>query len=178
MVSGFICLCIGGIMLVEAPGEMVRMELQRLYEYNPGLPADMYWTPLMFQITFAECFWPVTKLWLPLLALIGYYVFGLPKGQHWNKITKFQAVMLAGALSVMLVMLFVPMAPGRAGFFSTVAVIAASVSALKALMPQWQEFYLQRRALCRSGLAACLIIMYAQYYGWKKVITDGEDRRL
>ena len=257
MVSGFICLCIGGIMLVEAPGEMVRMELQRLYEYNPGLPADMYWTPLMFQITFAECFWPVTKLWLPLLALIGYYVFGLPKGQRWNKITRFQAVMLAGALSVMLVMLFVPMAPARAGFFSTVAVIAASVSALKELMPQWQAFYLQRRALCRSVLTACLMLwlatavilscvewdvrqqwmsridyinahqeqdlvvvhqidvlpiadeicdnlgcvtwnteilawgsdlepreegshnlMYAQYYGWKKVITDGDDRRI
>ncbi|WP_303841184.1 DUF6056 family protein [Selenomonas ruminantium] len=257
MVSGFICLCIGGIMLVEAPGEMVRMELQRLYEYNPGLPADMYWTPLMFQITFAECFWPVTKLWLPLLALIGYYVFGLPKGQRWNKITKFQAVMLTGALSVMLVMLFVPMAPARAGFFSTAAVIAASVSALKELMPQREKFYQQHRILCRGALTSCLLlwlatavilswvewdvrqqwmsridyinahreqdlvvvhqidvlpvadeiceywgcvtwntevlawgsdleprpegshnIMYAQYYGWKKVITDGEDRRL
>ena len=257
MVSGFICLCIGGIMLVEAPGEMVRMELQRLYEYNPGLPADMYWTPLMFQITFAECFWPVTKLWLPLLALIGYYVFGLPKGQRWNKVTKFQAVMIAGALGVMLVMIFVPMAPARAGFFSTAAVIAASVTALRELMPYKEEFYQQHKGMCRGVLASafalwlataaiyCAVewdvrqqwmsridyinahkeqdlvvvhqidvlpigdeiceylgcvtwntdvlawgsdlepreegshnLMYAQYYGWKKVITDGEDRRV
>ena len=257
MVSGFICLCIGGIMLVEAPGEMVRMELQRLYEYNPGLPADMYWTPLMFQITFAECFWPVTKLWLPLLALIGYYVFGLPKGQRWNKVTKFQAVMIAGALGVMLVMIFVPMAPARAGFFSTAAVIAASVTALRELMPYKEKFYQQHKGMCRGVLASafalwlataaiyCAVewdarqqwmsridyinahkeqdlvvvhqidvlpisdeiceylgcvtwntdvlawgsdlepreegshnLMYAQYYGWKKVITDGEDRRV
>ena len=257
MVSGFICLCIGGIMLVEAPGEMVRMELQRLYEYNPGLPADMYWTPLMFQITFAECFWPVTKLWLPLLALIGYYVCQLPKGQRWNKVTKFQAVMIAGALGVMLVMIFVPVAPARAGFFSTAAVIAASVTALRELMPRKEEFYQQHKGMCRGVLASafalwlataaiyCAVewdvrqqwmsridyinahkeqdlvvvhqidvlpigdeiceylgcvtwntdvlawgsdlepreegshnLMYAQYYGWKKVITDGEDRRV
>ncbi len=257
MVSGFICLCIGGIMLVEAPGEMVRLELQRLYEYNPGLPADMYWTPLMFKINFMECFWQVTKFWLPLLALIGFYVRQLPKGQRWNKVTKFQAAMLAGALSVMLVMIFVPVAPARAGFFSTAAVIAASVTALRELMPRKEEFYRQHKGMCRGVLAAafalwlataaiyCAVewdvrqqwmsridyinahreqdlvvvhqidvlpigdeiceylgcvtwntdvlawgsdlepreegshnLMYAQYYGWKKVITDGEDRRV
>ena len=257
MIAGFICLCIGGIMLTQAPGEMVRLELQRQYEYNPGLPADMYWTPLMFQINFVECFWPVTKLWLPLLALIGYYVYQLPKGQRWNKVTRFQAVMLAGALSVMFVMIFVPMAPARAGFFSTVAVIAASVSALQELLPRIEEFWQRHQALRRGALASCLLlwlatavfwgwvewdvrqqwlsridyinahreqdlvvvhqidvppladeictywgivtwntdilawgsdleprpegshnIMYAQYYGWKKVITDGEDRRV
>jgi hypothetical protein len=257
MVSGFICLCIGGIMLVEAPGEMVRLELQRLYEYNPGLPADMYWTPLMFKINFVECFWPVTKFWLPLLALIGFYVRQLPKGQRWNKVTKFQAAMLAGALSVMLVMIFVPVAPARAGFFSTAAVIAASVTALRELMPRKEEFYQQHKTACRVALTSCFAVwlataaiycavewdvrqqwmsridyinahreqdlvvvhqidvlpigdeiceylgcvtwntdvlawgsdlepreegshnlMYAQYYGWKKVITDGEDRRV
>ncbi len=257
MVSGFIFLCIGGIMLVEAPGEMVRLELQRLYEYNPGLPADMYWTPLMFKINFVECFWPVTKFWLPLLALIGFYVRQLPKGQRWNKVTKFQAVMTAGALGVMLVMIFVPMAPARAGFFSTAAVIAASVTALRELMPCKEEFYQQHKGMCRGVLASafalwlataaiyCAVewdvrqqwmsridyinahreqdlvvvhqvdvlpigdeiceylgcvtwntdvlawgsdlepreegshnLMYAQYYGWKKVITDGEDRRV
>ena len=257
MIAGFICLCIGGIMLTQAPGEMVRLELQRQYEYNPGLPADMYWTPLMFQINFVECFWPVTKLWLPLLALIGYYVYQLPKGQRWNKVTRFQAVMLAGALSVMFVMIFVPMAPARAGFFSTVAVIAASVSALQELLPRIEEFWQRHKAVRRGALASCLLlwlatavfwgwvewdvrqqwlsridyinahreqdlvvvhqidvppladeictywgivtwntdilawgsdleprpegshnIMYAQYYGWKKVITDGEDRRV
>lgn len=257
MVTGFICLCLGGIMLVEAPGEMVRLELQRQYEYNPGLPADMYWTPLMFSINFWECFWPVTKLWLPLLLLIGVYLRQLPKGQRWNKTTKFQAVMLVGALSVMLVMIFVPVAPARAGFFSTVAVIAASLSALKELLPRQEAFYQRYKGACRMALAGGLVLwlvtaaflccvewdvrsqwlsridyinahreqelvvvhqidvmpladticeywgtvtwntdvlawgsdleprpegshnlMYAQYYGWKKVITDGEDRRV
>lgn len=257
MVTGFIFLCLGGIMLVEAPGEMVRLELQRQYEYNPGLPADMYWTPLMFSINFWECFWPVTKLWLPLLLLIGVYLRQLPQGQLWNKNTKFQAVMVAGALSVMIVMMFVPVAPARAGFFSTVAVIAASLSALKELLPRQAEFYQRYKGACRVVLAGCLTLwlvtaaflcsvewdvrnqwlsridyinahkeqdlvvvhqidvipladalceywtcatwntdvlawgsdleprpegshnlMYAQYYGWKKVITDGEDRRV
>ncbi|SEA07909.1 DUF3329 domain-containing protein [Selenomonas ruminantium] len=257
MVAGFICLCLGGIMLVEAPGEMVRLELQRQFEYNPGLPADMYWTPLMFRINFWECFWPVTKLWLPLVLLIGIYLRQLPQGQRWNKVTKFQAVMVAGALGVMLVMMFVPMAPARAGFFSTVAVIAASLSALKELLPSLKVFYSKYKGACHMVLASCLALglltagllcyvewdvrqqwlsridyinahkeqelvvvhqidvlpladelcehwscviwntdvlawgsdleprpegshnlMYAQYYGWKKVITDGEDRRV
>lgn len=257
MVTGFIFLCLGGIMLVEAPGEMVRLELQRQYEYNPGLPADMYWTPLMFSINFWECFWPVTKLWLPLLMLIGVYWRQLPQGQLWNENTKFQAVMVAGALSVMMVMMFVPVAPARAGFFSTVAVITASLSALKELSPRMVEFYQRYKGTCRVVLAGCLSLwlvttaflccvewdvrnqwlsrinyinahkeqdlvvvhqidvipladdlceywtgatwntdvlawgsdleprpegshnlMYAQYYGWEKVITDGEDRRV
>lgn len=257
MVVGFVFLCIGGLMLTQAPGEMVRLELQRLYEYNPELPADMYWTPLMFKINIYECFWQVTKLWLPLLALMGCYIWQLPSGHRWNRVTKFQAVMMAGAISVMLVMIFVPVAPARAGFFSTVAVIAASLSALKELMPEIDALYQRRRLLCRTVTACSLAmvattaaifcwvewdvrqqwmsridylndhrdqelvvvhqidvvpiaddiceywgcvtwntdilawgsdleprpegshnIMYAQYYGWKQVITDGEDRRL
>ena len=257
MITGFIFLCLGGIMLVQAPGEMVRLELQRQYEYNPGLPADMYWTPLMFSINFLECFWPVTKFWLPLLLLIGIYWYQLPKGQRWNKTTKFQAAMVAGALSVMIVMLFVPMAPARAGFFSTAAVIAASLSALRELLPRQEDFYQRYKAASHIVLAGCLALgvfsaafccyvdwdvrtqwldridyinthkeqdlvvvhqidvmpladtlceywscatwntdilawgsdleprpegshnlMYAQYYGWKKVITDGADRRI
>lgn len=257
MVTGFVFLCLGGIMLVQAPGEMVRLELQRLYEYNPGLPADMYWTPLMFSINFLECFWPVTKLWLPLLLILIVYWRQLPQGQRWNKDTKFQAVMLAGALSVMIVMMFVPVAPARAGFFSTAAVIAASLSALKELLPQQAGFYQRHKGACQAALAGVLALclstaaflcyvewdvrnqwlgridyinahqdqelvivhqidvppfanaicehwtcvtwntdvlawgsdleprpegshnlMYAQYYGWKKVMTDGEDRRV
>ena len=257
MISGFIFLCIGGLLLTQAPGEMVRLELQRLYEYNPGLPSDMYWTPLMFKINFFECFWPVTKLWLPLLAIIIYYVRQLPSGQRWNKITKFQTTMISGALIVMLVMLFVPMAPARAGFFSTVAVIAASLTALRELMAEPENVFQRYKNIfrCATALATALMIvtvatvctvewdvrqqwmsridyinehkeqdvvivhqidvlpvgdaicdwwgivtwntdvlawgsdleprpegshniMYAQYYGWKQVITDGEDRRI
>lgn len=257
MVAGFVFICAGALLLTQAPGEVVRMELQREYEYNPALPADMYWTPLMFAITFQECFWPVVKLWIPLLLPIGYYVHKLPRGGRLNKVVKFQTVMIAGALSVMIVMLFVPMAPARAGFFSAVAVIVASVSAIKELMPEIRNFYREHRKIT-GGICAvagvlwiatagfflyvegqlredwlarieyinarkdqdlvvvhqidvspladavcdwwgCVTwstevlawgsdlepreegshnIMYAQYYGWKKVITDGEDRRM
>jgi hypothetical protein len=154
-------------------------------------------------------------------------------------------------------MMFVPMAPARAGFFSTVAVIAASLSALKELLPSLKVFYSKYKGACHMVLASCLALglltagllcyvewdvrqqwlsridyinahkeqelvvvhqidvlpladelcehwscvtwntdvlawgsdleprpegshnlMYAQYYGWKKVITDGEDRRV
>jgi hypothetical protein len=258
MVSGFICLCIGGIMLVEAPGEMVRMELQRLYEYNPGLPADMYWTPLMFSINFIECFFPVVSKQIPLLLLIGYYIWHLPKGQRWNKTTQFQAFMVAGSMVVMIILIFVPVAPARAGFFPTCAVILASLSALRELLKEWDAIWQRHRRLIQGFVAVsvvlwvatasiCLCIewdvrqqwmsridyinahqdqdvvvvhqidlppiadqlpywwlyncvswntdvlawgsdleprpegshnlMYAQYYGWKRVITDGEDRR-
>ena len=185
------------------------------------------------------------------------HIWQLPSGHRWNRVTKFQAVMMAVAISVMLVMIFVPVAPARAGFFSTVAVIAASMSALKELMPEIDALYQRRRLLCQTVTACSLAmvaataaifcwvewdvrqqwmsridylndhrdqelvvvhqidvvpiaddiceywgcvtwntdilawgsdleprpegshnIMYAQYYGWKQVITDGEDRRL
>lgn len=257
MTTGFLFLCIGVLLLTQAPGEMVRLELQRQFEYNPALPPEMYWTPLMFQINFLECFWPVVRLWIPMLLLLVYYYLQLPKGKRWNKVTRFQAVLLSGALVVMLIMLFVPMAPARAGFFSTIAVLIASVSALRELLFHGREVYHRYRGLFRCALSLCAAlwlattalilyvewdvrnlwmgridyinahkdqelvvvhqidvppwadamcavwanevtwntdilawgsdleprpegshnIMYAQYYGWKKVITDGEDRR-
>lgn len=257
MITGFVFLCIGGLMLGFAPGEMVRLELQRKFEYNPGLPEDMYWTPLMYYINYLECIMPVVGKQIPLLLLIGYYVWQLPKGQRWNKTTQFQAVMVGGAMAVMLVLVFVPVAPARAGFFSTCAVIAASLSALREL--QKSESSILRSGLSKAFVAVSLALwvvttsmvlyidldvrnqwmsridyinahqdqdvvvvhqidvppiadelpnwwlyncvtwntevlawgsdlepreegshnlMYAQYYGWKKVITDGEDRRV
>ena len=257
MITGFVFLCIGGLMLGFAPGEMVRLELQRKFEYNPGLPEDMYWTPLMYYINYLECIKPVVGKQIPLLLLIGYYVWQLPKGQRWNKTTQFQAVMVGGAMAVMLVLVFIPVAPARAGFFSTCAVIAASLSALREL--QKSESSILRSKLSKAFVAVSLVLwvvttsmvlyidldvrhqwmsridyinahqdqdmvvvhqidvppiadelpewwlyncvtwntvvlawgsdlepreegshnlMYAQYYGWKKVITDGEDRRV
>ena len=258
MVVGFVFLCVGSAMLVLAPGEMVRLELQRQYEYNPGLPEDMYWTPLMFMINFRECFWPVVSKQIPLLLLMAFYVWRLPKGQRWNKITQFQAVMSGGALLVMLILLFVPVAPARAGFFPTCAVLAASLTALRELLVN-EELRMRNEKLVKAFVTVSLALwvittslvlyidcdvrqqwmsrmdyinahqdqdvvvvhqidvppiadelpdwwlyncvtwntdvlawgsdlepreegshnlMYAQYYGWKKVITDGEDRRI
>lgn len=258
MVVGFVFLCIGGLMLGLAPGEMVRLELQRKYEYNPELPEDMYWTPLMYYINYVECFKPVVGKQIPLLLLIAFYVWRLPKGQRWNKTTQFQTVMVGGAMTVMLVLLFVPVAPARAGFFSTCAVLAASLSALRELLREKEVLGQRYRRLIQGFVAVCMVLwvattaivlyvewdvrqqwmsridyinahqdqdvvvvhqidvppiadelpdwwcyncvtwntivlawgsdlepreegshnlMYAQYYGWKKVITDGEDRR-
>ena len=258
MVVGFVFLCIGSAMLVFAPGETVRLELQRLYEYNPGLPEDMYWTPLMFYINYIECFYPVVSKQIPLLLLIGYYVWHLPKGQRWNKTTQFQALMFAGSMVVMIILIFVPVAPARAGFFPTCAVILASLSALRELLKEKEAIWQRHRRLIQGFVAVSLVLwvvttsicfyiewdvrqqwmsridyinahqdqdvvvvhqidvppiadelpdwwlyncaswntdvlawgsdleprpegshnlMYAQYYGWKKVITDGEDRR-
>ena len=265
MMVGFVFLCIGSAMLVLAPGEMVRLELQRQYEYNPGLPEDMYWTPLMYYINFCECFKPVVSLQIPLLLLISYYIWRLPKGRRWNKTTRFQAVLVGGAMTVMLIMLCVPVAPARAGFFPTCAVIAASLSALRELLEN-EELKVRnasrsrlRSSLLKAFVAVSLVLwvvttsivlyvekevhqqwmsridyinahqnqdmvvvhqidvppiadelpnwwlnnsatwntdvlawgsdlepreegshnlMYAQYYGWKKVVTDGEDRRI
>lgn len=259
MVVGFVFLCIGSAMLVFAPGETVRLELQREFEYNPDLPADMYWTPLMYGINFIECFYPVVSKQLPLLLLIGYYVWHLPKGQRWNKTTRFQALLVAGSMLVMIILIFVPVAPARAGFFPTCAVIAASLAALRELQkPEHSSLVTRHSTFIKSFVAVSLVLwvvttalcfyidwdvrqqwmaridyinahqdqdvvvvhqidappiadrlpdwwlyncvawnndilawgadlepreegshnlMYAQYYGWKKVITDGEDRR-
>ncbi|ORT99970.1 hypothetical protein D081_1551 [Anaerovibrio sp. JC8] len=257
MVVGFIFLCIGTLMLTQAPGEMHRLALQREFEYNPALPPEMYWTSLMFYINFDECFWPVTKFWLPLLVPVVLYIYNLPAGQRLNRVTMFQGVFFAAALVVMIIMMFVPMASARAGFFPTVCLIILSLTALRELMPELEHFAKNHVGFCRGafGLVAAVWlvvsgilihvewsvyeqwtdridyinaranqelvvvhqidvppiadelgewcesamtwntgilawgadleprlegshnIMYAQYYGWNKVITDGEDRR-
>lgn len=258
MVVGFVFLCVGSAMLVLAPGEMVRLELQRKYEYNPGLPEDMYWTPLMYYINYVECVKPVVGKQIPLLLLIAYYIWHLPKGQRWNKFTQFQTVMVGGAMTVMLILVFVPVAPARAGFFPTCAVLIASLSALREMLKEKEALYQRYRRLTQGFVAVSVMLwmittvlviyveldvrqqwmsridyinahqdqdvvvvhqidvppiadelpdwwlnntvtwntdilawgsdlepreegshnlMYAQYYGWKKVITDGEDRR-
>lgn len=265
MVVGFVFLCIGSAFLVLSPGEIVRLELQRQYEYNPGLLEDMYWTPLMFQINFYECFFPVVSKQIPLLLLIGYYIWRLPKGQRWNKVTQFQTVMVGAAMIVMVILIFVPVAPARAGFFPTCAVIAASLSAMRELLESEDlkvrnaSLFSPRSSLVKAFVGVSLLLwiattsivlyvesdvrqqwmsridyinahqdqdmvvvhqidvppiadqlpdwwlnntvtwntsvlawgsdlepreegshnlMYAQYYGWKKVMTDGEDRRV
>ena len=259
MVVGFVFLCIGGLMLGLAPGEIVRLELQRKYEYNPGLPEDMYWTPLMYYINYVECIKPVVSKQIPLLLLTIWYVWRLPKGQRWNKTTLFQVVMVGGAMAVMLVLVFVPMAPARAGFFSTCAILTASLSAFRELLKEQATLWQRHRRLIQGFVALSMVfwiattaivlyverdvsqqwmsridyinahqdqdivivhqidvppiadelpdwwldncatwntvvlawgsdlepreegshnLMYAQYYGWKKVITDGEDRRI
>lgn len=257
MVVGFVFLCVGTLMLTQAPGEMHRLELQREFEYNPALPPEMYWTSLMFYINFDECFWPVTKFWLPLLVPVALYIYRLPAGHRLNKVTLFQGVFLAAAMVVMIIMMFVPMASARAGFFPTVCIIILSLTALRELTPELNLFAKDHIGLCRgvfcfvaviwlvvSGILlhvewsvyqqwtqridyinarahqelvvvhqidvpliademaewseSCYTwntgilawgsdleprpegshnIMYAQYYGWKKVMTDGEDRR-
>ncbi|MBR0275686.1 MAG: hypothetical protein IJQ76_05715 [Prevotella sp.] len=259
MVVGFVFLCIGGLMLGLAPGEIVRLELQRKYEYNPGLPEEMYWTPLMYYINYVECIKPVVSKQVPLLLLIAWYVWRLPKGKRWNKTTLFQVVMTGGAMAVMLVLVFVPMAPARAGFFSTCAILAASLAAFRELLKEQATLWQHHRQLIQGFVVLSMVLwiattvivlyverdvnrqwmsridyinahqdqdivvvhqidvppiadelpdwwldncatwntvvlawgsdlepreegshnlMYAQYYGWKKVITDGEDRRI
>lgn len=259
MVVGFVFLCIGGLMLGLAPGEMVRLELQRQYEYNPALPEDMYWTPLMYYINYVECIQPVVCKQIPLLLLIGVYIWRLPKGQRWNKTTQFQAVMVSASMAVMVILMFIPMISARAGFLPTCAVLAASLSALRELLKEKDVLWQRYRRLIQGFVAVSMVLwvvttsivlyvdwdvrqqwmsridyinahqdqdvvvvhqidvppiadelpdwwfyyncvtwntevlawgsdlepreegshnlMYAQYYDWKKVITDGEDRR-
>ena len=260
MVVGFVFLCIGGLMLGLAPGEMVRLELQRQYEYNPALPEDMYWTPLMYYINYVECVKPVVSMQIPLLLLIGVYIWRLPKGQRWNKTTQFQAVMVSASMTVMVILMFIPMISARAGFLPTCAVLAASLSALRELLKEKDVLWQRHRRMIQTFVAVSMVLwvvttsivlyvdwdvrqqwmsridyinahqdqdmvvvhqidvppiadelpdwwfyyncvtwntevlawgsdlepreegshnlMYAQYYGWKKVITDGEDRRV
>lgn len=258
MLVGFVFLCIGTLFLTQAPGEMHRLALQREFEYNPALPPELYWTSLMFAINFDECFLPVTQWWLPLLLPVFIYIGRLPKGKKINKVTGFQGTFFLVSLVVMVIMMFVPMASARAGFFPTVCIIILSLTALRELMPELEKYAMLHTRLCRSAFAlgtafwvfivgALLYvdwnvynqwmnridyindhkaeelvvvhqievppiadelneqfesaltwnteilawgsdleprpegshnIMYAQYYGWKRVITDGEDRRI
>ena len=257
MLMGFVFLCIGMLILVLAPGQTMRQEITERYEEYLDVSVDMYMTPEMFGYTFLEIFWPVVVLWIPLLIPIIYYIWRQPKGQRWTKASRFQAVMLSGAAIVMVILLFVPLSASRAGFFPTIAVITASLTALRELYPSLRQ---QPRLLCIlrglavtatlafvASLSVCLYvewdvrqkwmgridyinahkdqrevvvhqidlppiagpfnalcnhntttwhaylliwgcdleprqeswrnILYAQYYGWPKVITDGEDRR-
>jgi len=257
MVVGFVCLCIGMLILVMAPGQMVRETITEQYEEYPDVPVDMYMTLSMFYYTFLEIFWPVVIMWIPMLIPIIYY-WCQPKGQRNGRSMLFQTVMLCGAAIVMAILLFVPMSAPRAGFFPTIAVIMASLSAVCELYPTFRQkpwaprFFKSFAAIATLmfivTLSVCIYVewdvrqkwmdridyinahknqevvvapqidlppiagkffslcnkntvtwhdyllvwgcdlepredswrnlIYAQYYGWPKVIADGEDRRL
>ena len=258
MVVGFVCLCLGLAMLVLAPGEVVRLELQALYEYNPDMPPEEYWTRDMYMLNLLDFFSYVLTLQTPMYALVIISIVHRPKGKRWDAAVRFQTVLVAAALVVMTIMVFVPNAPGRAGFFPTVCVLMASLTGLRQLMPSLVALRQRHRLMVRGMVAAVAVawaafmgvilyvecdvrsqwmaridyinahqdqdlvvvhqidvppiadklceywfyssltwdtellawgadleprpegshnLMYAQYYGWKRDITDGEDRR-
>lgn len=269
MAIGFVSLCIGMAMLVLAPGEMVRMELQAQYEYNPDLTPDEYWTWDMYILNLFEFVSYVLTLQIPLFALIIYSFYRRRKNKEDSSLPKdsslfthqsslFKLVFVAAALVVMVIMVFVPNAPGRAGFFPTVCVLIASLTGLRELMPSLTAWRQRHHMMVRGMVAVVAVawiafmsvilyvewdvrnqwmaridyinahqdqdvvvvhqidvppiadklceywfyssltwdtevlawgadleprpegshnLMYAQYYGWKRVITDGEDRR-
>ena len=169
MAAGFMALLAGCALLMLSPGNIHRVELDRLLFADYVLPADKLFSAEMFWANFTEGFLPIL-LWesFLLIPIVVFFLRGY--GESQPRVLPF----LAGGLTVLVLMMFVPEYSLRTGFHSTLFLTVASAAALKAsgdglrqavaASPRW-------RGAVRCALllaAACWLLTMASCF-WVEV---------
>lgn len=157
MKAGFIFLGIGFAILILAPGNIYRMELTNTLEPDEIVPPEDQFTPNMFLINFLIGFLPVFLreifLFLPI-------IFYFAKGKISEKFSKFIIAFSSASVLCLIIMLFSPEFPERAGFSSTIFLIIASLAAIKKISPQIEEIYERRKFFVNfCGIIFCGIFL-------------------
>ena len=164
MKVGFFFALVGFAILILAPGNLHRLELTNTLEPDDIVTPDEQWTPQMFLTNFVIGFLPIFLRELILFAPIIIY---FARGNVKPAASKFILTFAGAAVLVLLVMMFSPEFPERAGFPSTIFLMIASLAALKEILPLVEKFF-QRRiklvavfaALWTLSLFGCLAVEY------------------
>lgn len=155
MKVGFVFLIIGAALLILSPGNVYRLELTNALEPDELIPPEMQWTPEMFAINFVIGFLPDLLSELILFVPIIFYFMGTQKSES---VSRFILTFAGAAVLVLLVMMFSPEFPERAGFPSTIFLLIASLAALKEILPDAKNFC--RRHVKGTTLAAGIFAAY------------------
>lgn len=178
MKVGFIFALIGFAILILSPGNFARIELTNSLEPDEIVPPDAQWTAEMFLTNFVVGFLPVFARELILFVPVVYF---LTRANRSPDAEKFVLIFSAASVLVLLVMMCSPEFPERAGFPSTIFLLAAATAALKEISPQLNEIY--SRHVKRIGLAvnifACVWILSALGCLYvEKNLSDQLDARM
>lgn len=141
MKVGFIFALVGFVILMLSPGNVARLELTNTLDSEGLIPPDVQWTPEMFVINFVIGFLPVFLRELILFVPVVYF---LTRAKRSPDAEKFVLIFSAASVLVLLVMMFSPQFPERAGFPSTIFLLIASTAALKEILPELNKIYTRR----------------------------------
>lgn len=164
MKVGFLFALVGFALLMLSPGNIQRLELTNLYEPDDIVPPDAQWTPQMFLTNFVIGFLPIflreAILFLPIII---YFA----RGKISPVVARFILTFAGASILVLLVMMFSPEFPERAGFPSTIFLLIGSLASLKEILPSVENFFRRRlklvailAALWSMSLLGCLYVEY------------------
>lgn len=155
MKVGFAFLLIGTLILFAAPGNFHRLELTNEYEPDELIPPDEQWTLQMFLINFVIGLLPdfvrEAVLFVPIVI---YFI----RGKISPDTAKFILAFAGASILALMLMMFSPEFPERAGFPSVIFLIIASLAALKEILPAVENFC--RRRIKIATLAATIFAAF------------------
>jgi len=185
MLAGVGGAVIGCMLLILAPGSIMREEYMLEYEADYVLPVQQLFTHAMFYRNFTEGFLPVI-LWEAFLFLPLLLYFMQREKKRGDK-SYIIAFLLAG-LEILVLMMFSPEFKVHTGFHSTMFLTIASAAALKECVPYLrdvlQNSLLWRRLALGTGIIAFVYVVlsfvgalyvensYAQQWQDRKVYVN------
>ena len=155
-IFGFLAFCIGYAILIFAPGNSVHVRLIREQFPDYIISKNAYMKKEMFIRNFISGFLPVIlRSWILFLPIMFYFA---KNGLDINGIYIF-AFTLSAIFALIILMLFSPDFPERAGYVSVIFLLIASVSAMQNIIfPDW----LKISAFVILFLD-CVLCVYADY---------------
>lgn len=139
---GFIFLFAGFLILILAPGNIQRIEISKIYDPDPFLPVEMYYTSVMFMINIFDGFLPIIiRESLLFVPIIFYFI----SGKKSVDVSRFILTFLTASIIILFVMICLPEFPERAGFPANIFLLIASIAALKEILPELQKIFKRRR---------------------------------
>ena len=180
MLSGFIFLTIGFLLVVLAPGNEEQARFSGFY------PDSAHYSLESFLFRFNTALLPITAreslLFLPI-------IFFFWQGRRNADATKFILNFLAASIIILLVLMCLPYFPERVAFPATIFLLIASVAALKEILPDLEIIYSRHKKILSSvakilcigwflHLSACTYVyyyMHAQFQARWEIINQNFD---
>lgn len=160
--TGFAGLVTGMLLLMLAPGSLMRVELMRELAPDYTMPAELMWTPLMFLYNFLEGFLPVLIGELPLFIPILLYFW---KGPRNHTLTRYILLWVSGSFLVLFAMMFSPDFRAHAGYHGVIFLLIAAATALRAILPLLSAWCAKMRkarlAIAGTGFSLLLVWLAA-----------------
>lgn len=156
--TGFAGLVTGMLLLMLAPGSLMRVKLMRELAPDYTMPAELMWTPLMFLYNFLEGFLPVLIGELPLFVPILIYFW---KGPRNRMLTRYILLWISGSFLVLFAMMFSPDFRAHAGYHGVIFLLIAAAAAMRAILPLLSACCTSMRkariAIAGAGLSLLLV---------------------
>ncbi|WP_407397177.1 DUF6056 family protein [Anaerovibrio sp.] len=162
MVAGTVGAVMGCLLLMLAPGSIMREEFMLQYEPEYVLPADKLFSVDMFYRNFTDGFLPIflleSFLFLPLII---YFI----KGKKTRDVKHYIMAFTGAGMEVLCLMMFAPEFKLHTGFHSTLFLTIASTAALRECIPFLKEkcqlSSWWRRSFLALGMASFAYVIFS-----------------